>query len=275
MEGKASVKKKTKKKKQREKKVKESPLRRIVRLCIITGLLAAILAFLLLFKISNIIVTGNDRYTDAQIKSFVLEEGDFYNTVFFCLLNKTIETDSIPLLESIEVSYVNRNTISLKANEKLTIGMFQVGEKVCCIDQDGIVIEILDYEGSEELNLPLNHKLCSKVTVGEVIEIEDASVLNTLHAMMSSFVKYDIMPSDIYIEEEESSIYKDEIIKTYTLYFGDIRVLAGEDEYLEEKMRRAAAILDTLSEEGITKGTLHLEVYDEDTENIIFDKDEV
>ena len=47
--------------------------------------------------------------------------------------------------------------------------------------------------------------------------------------------------------------------------------LDKDDEYLEEKMRRLAAILPHL--EGMS-GTLHLETYDENTENIIFDTTE-
>ena len=256
-----------------EKPKKEaSQTQRLVRISIITAVLAFILVFLLLFRISNILVTGNKRYTDEEIKSLVINEDSFNNSLLFCLVNKTIEITDVPLLESIEVTYVNRNTIQLKANEKLTIGMFQVADKVCCIDQDGVVVEILDYAGSEELGLPLIYNLCNEGTVGEKINIEDESVLNTLHAMMSSFERYGIMPNSIYINEEQTiGGNEDDMVKTYTLHFGSVKVLVGQDEYLEEKMRRLAAILPHL--EGMS-GTLHLESYDEDTENIIFDTTE-
>ena len=246
---------------------------RRVKLFAVVGILALVLVFLLLFKVNNIIVTGNSRYTDEEIKSLVINEDSFNNTLLFCLVNKTIQIENVPLLESIEVEYVDRNTIRLKANEKLTIGMFRVADKVCCIDQDGVVIEILDYAGSEELGLPLIYNLCTKGTVGEKIDIEDDSVLNTLHAMMSSFEKYGIMPDSIYINDEPvRGGDEDDTVKTYTLHFGGVQVLAGQDEYLEEKMRRLAAILPHL--EGMS-GTLHLESYDENTENIVFDTQEI
>lgn len=254
-------------KKEKKEKKKLSPLARRIRLFVITGILVVILIFLLMFRLENIVVTGNDRYSDDEIKSLVLNEGSLYNTLFFCMVNKTIEVEDVPLLESIDVIYVDRNTIQLKANEKQTIGMFMVGDQVCCIDQDGRVIEILAYADSGSLNLPLIYNLASAGTVGEIIETDDYTVLNTLHALMNSFEKYGIMPNSINVNTETETA-GDETIKTYTMYFGTIEVLLGPDEYLEEKMRRVAAILPNLT--GMT-GTLHLENYDEDTENIIFD----
>ena len=255
-------------KKNAEKTKKEDKRGRRIKLGVVLAVLVFILVFLLMFKVENIVVTGNDRYTEDEIKSLVINEDSFNNTVLFCLVNKKIETPDVPLLESVEVIYVDRNTIQLKANEKLTIGMFRVGDKVCCIDQDGVVIEILDYTESEQLDLPLIHDLAVKGTVGQKIEADDG-VINTLHALMSSFERYEIMPDDIYIEDElEDEDDEESVIKTYTLGFADIRIKLGADELLEEKMRRAAAILPHLYGKS---GTLHLETYDEDTENIIFD----
>lgn len=240
-------------------------------LIVMVGILAAVLIFLMMFKVNKIIVTGNTRYTDDEIKALVINENSFNNTLLYCLVNHNIKTEDVPLLESIDVSYVDRNTIRLKANEKLTIGMFQSGDKVCCIDQDGIVVEVLDQEESENLNLPLIYNLCDSGEEGEKIELEDYTPLNTLHAFMSAFEKYGIMPNGIYLEDEAAKLDSEETVKTYTLTFGEIKVLAGQDEHLEEKVKRTAAILSQLNSRGITTGTLHLENYDEDTENIIFD----
>ena len=130
----------------------------------------------------------------------------------------------------------------------------------------------MDYADSASLGLPLIYNLCNAGTVGEKIDIDDWSVLNTLHAMMSSFERYEIMPDSIYINDEQAiGGDEDDIVKTSELHFGSVKVLVGQDEYLEEKMRRLAAILPHLN--GMS-GTLHLESYDEETENIIFDTNE-
>ena len=241
---------------------KRSPAARRVRLIIVVAVLVLILLFLLLFRVTDVVVTGNDRYTDAQIKELCINEEGFNNSILFYLFNRRIETDDVPLLDYIDTIYVDRNTIQLRAHEKLTIGMFRVGDKVCCIDQDGVVIEILDYEGSEALNLPLITGLTSRGTVGEQIQIPDYSVLNALQALKSSFDKFDLTPNSIDILKDE------EDRNTYTLHFGTVSVLMGIDDNLEEKMRRVAAIVPQLAGRS---GTLHMESFDESTENIIFD----
>ena len=255
-------------------KAKAGPIKKRILIIAVAGVLAAVLVFLILFRVTNIIVTGNTRYTDDEIKSFVIDENSFNNTVLFCFMNRTVTTDDVPLLESIDVSYVDRNTIMLKANEKLTIGMFQSGDNFCCIDQDGVVVDVVDATESANLNLPVIYNLCDSGEEGKKIELEDDSVLNTLHAFMSAFEKYGIMPNEIHIEDETLKTDSEKTVKTYTLMFGEIKILTGQDEYLEEKMKRLAAILSQLNSRSITSGTLHLETYDEDTENIIFDTTE-
>ena len=60
--------------------------------------------------------------------------------------------------------------------------------------------------------------------------------------------------------------------KRQTLYYGNIRVLLGQDTLLEEKIARVAAILPKLSNEA---GELHLEEFTSGTTQIIFSRDNV
>ena len=249
-------------KKGKQKNAKKSRIGKRIRLIVISAALILVMLFLLLFRITDVIVTGNDRYSDQEIRDLCLNEGSFTNSVLFYLFNRRIETEDVPLLDYIDTIYVDRNTIQLRAHEKLTIGMYRVGDKVCCIDQDGVVIEILDFEGSEALNLPLISGLTSKGTVGQVIEIPDYSVLNALQALKSSFDKFDLTPQSIDIVKDA------EDRNSYVLHFGNVTVQMGIDRYLEEKMRRVAAIVPQLA--GKT-GVLHMENFDESTENIVFD----
>ncbi len=260
--GKAKEKKRPAKKGKKARSKKKSRVVRRVRLAVVLAILVLLILFLLLFRVTNIVVTGNERYSDAQIKELCINEDGYNNSILFYLFNRRIETDDVPLLDYIDTLYVDRSTIQLRAHEKLTIGMYRVGDKVCCIDQDGVVIEILDYEGSENLNLPLITGLTSRGTVGEVIQIPDYSVLNALQALKSSFDKYDLTPQGIDIIKDE------EDRNTYTLHFGDVAVTMGIDDNLEEKMRRVAAIVPQL--EG-RSGVLHMETFNDSTENIIFD----
>ncbi len=254
-------------KKVRKKKQRRNPIRKRIRLIIALVLLALVLLFLVLFKLDDIEVVGNNRFSNEQIKSYCLNEEGYNNTLIYYLIHRKTVTDDVPLLDYVETVYVNRNTIQLVAHEKQAIGMYQVDDQMYCIDQEGMVIEIVSVDDSTSLGLSIINNLCSTAKqVGENIETEDKSVLYALQALKSTFEKYNMTAQSIDIGENSDGN------KTYTMHFGNITIPLGEDKLLEEKMKRVAAILPKLEGKA---GTLHLEYYDEETENIVFNSTEV
>jgi hypothetical protein len=95
---------------------------------------------------------------------------------------------------------------------------------------------------------------------GEKLAVKDDSVFTQILALTKLIDKFDIPPDKVVLDESLNM----------TLYYGDVRINLGSDDYLEEKMTRAAAILPQL---GGMSGELHLENYSSDTQNIIFDSD--
>ena len=59
--------------------------------------------------------------------------------------------------------------------------------------------------------------------------------------------------------------------KDAEIYYGDIRIIVGNEENLSQKIIRLSSILPQLA--GL-KGTLHLENWTEETVDIVFDKEE-
>ncbi len=248
-------------KKAEPKKKKRHRIKRKFKVIFILAIvLAVLLIFIFAFKLDYIVVTGNDRYSDRQIKEMCINEDGFNNTLLFYLFNKKIDTSEVPLLDRIETEYIDNHTIRLKAYEKVTIGMIQTGELYSCIDQDGIVIEVVDADAAMRLSLPVINSLTANGEQGERIEAEE-SVLNTLHALKSCYDKYGITPDSEDILTDEAGVH------TFVLHFGNVNVQLGEDTLLEEKMRRVAAIIPQL--EG-RSGTLLMDDYSEETVNIIF-----
>ena len=96
------------------------------------------------------------------------------------------------------------------------------------------------------------------VAVGEILPVADTSFFNTILALTRMIDRYDIQPDYVEFAEDQSM----------TLYYGNVKIALGTDQELEEKMTRVAAILPKL--DGMA-GTLHLEDYTEETQNIIFD----
>ncbi len=100
-----------------------------------------------------------------------------------------------------------------------------------------------------------------QVTKGDIIELEDDSIFNTILGITRMVEKYGILPEIVYFDEsgEITLVYND----------GTIHCQLGKDTLLEEKITRVAAILPFLSDQT---GILHLEDYSTDTVNIIFKK---
>ena len=100
----------------------------------------------------------------------------------------------------------------------------------------------------------------SHVIEGEKLPIKGSSVLTTAVALATIFQKNDAIPDHI----EFDTSYQ------ITLTYGDIRVMLGKDEYLEDKMTRVSAILPKLSGK---KGILHLENVNDNSKTITFEQD--
>ena len=98
------------------------------------------------------------------------------------------------------------------------------------------------------------------ITLNATITSVDGSVFQTILTLNKLLDKQEIHPEVVDIDEDGGM----------TLYFGNIRVQLGRDSMLEEKIARAAAILPQLS--GMS-GVLHLENFDSNTKNIVFEND--
>lgn len=102
---------------------------------------------------------------------------------------------------------------------------------------------------------------CSEVFLYEKLPLEDESILRLLLNLTQTLEKYGLEPEEIAFDEKEGAI----------VYYGNIRVIVGEEEYLAQKIIRLSQILPKL--DGM-KGTLHLENWTEETTDIVFDKEE-
>lgn len=100
----------------------------------------------------------------------------------------------------------------------------------------------------------------SSVTNGEQLPVENTKVFNTIHGIARMVDKYEIVPDSVEFDENYN----------ITLHYGNVRIQLGQDENLEEKLIRAAAILPSIQS---LSGVLHMEDFTKSTENIIFEKD--
>ena len=110
-------------------------------------------------------------------------------------------------------------------------------------------------------NVPLITGLSfSSVANGEQLPVDNPKVFNTIHGIARMVDKYEIVPDSVEFDADYN----------ITLHYGNVRIQLGQDENLEEKLIRAAAILPSIRSYS---GVLHMEDFTNSTENIIFEKD--
>ena len=91
----------------------------------------------------------------------------------------------------------------------------------------------------------------------EILPVADTGVFYTILGISRMINKYDITPDAVNFDENMQ----------ITLTYGDLTVDLGEDQQIEEKLARVAAILPSI--EG-KSGILHMEDYDGSSQNIVF-----
>jgi hypothetical protein len=294
-------------------KMTKKTRRRIV-LGIIGAAALAFLIFWGMFYITDVEVVGNTRYTETEVEEMALGGFFGRNSFLLSTFRSHIDLEDVPFMESVDVEYLDRNRVRLHVNEKQPVGYVLQDSMEYYFDKDGLVLEAMAAEeedaadsgsalqpdapagtdgeaGADTGNgatvitadpvtpeaqetqqggyrpaltdVPLVRGLVfDHIRVGEEIPVEDPSVFNTIHALTRMIDRYEIQPDYVEVGGQQ----------TLSLQYGGVRIELGSDSLLEEKMTRVAAILPRLS--GMS-GTLHLEDFTEDTQNIIFDTEEV
>ena len=221
-------------------------------------LLAGLVFFFSYFRVTNVEVMGTTRYTDEQVKTMALQGVFTDNSVLAVLLHSRVEVEGVPFVEGFHITRISHNTICVSVKEKKAVGCIPYLDSYVYFDRNGIFIE--SSRTRDELVPFFDGIEVSHVIEGEKLPIKGSTVLTTAVALATIFQKNDAIPDHI----EFDTSYQ------ITLTYGDIQVMLGKDEYLEDKMTRVSAILPKLSDK---KGILHLENVNDNSKTITFEQD--
>lgn len=292
-----------------KKKKRKKRRRRLLRNALIGagGGVLAVLLFAAVFRTKQIEVTGNNRYTEGEIQKLVRQEPLSFNTVLLTFLPWRKDFSQVPFLEKISYELVSASTVRAVVEEKKAVGYVETESGNAYFDGKGIVLEIiaadtedngentpagteeknddgeaaeqtggevLDSEaistakvGTEEFEPDLEE--IPRVTgldqtapeVGKQMEVSDSEIFGELDVLARLVDRFDVWPEQVEISEEQE----------ITLHYeGNIRVLLGDGDYLEEKITKMAKILPEL--DGLS-GELQLQDVDETDKDIVFAKD--
>ena len=130
--------------KKNRKKKKNRKIRILTGVVLGVGLAGAL--FFNVFKIRNIQVAGNTRYTKDEIKEMVADDKWMKNTVLLATFHSKVDMSDIPFMNSVEFTFVSYDTICIQVNEKKVVGYVEYEGQKVYFDKNGIVLECVDEE---------------------------------------------------------------------------------------------------------------------------------
>ena len=221
-------------------------------------LAAGLIFFFAYFKVDEVEVMGSSHYSEKEVRKMVLRGPLASNSVLAPLLYTKRETEDIPFVKGYVVSQVNRNTICISVKEEKPVGCIPYLDSYIYFDRNGIFIES---SKKRDETIPYFDGISVKhVIKDEELPIKGKTVLNTAVALATIFQKNETIPDHIEFDENYQ----------ISLLYGDITVMLGKDEFLEDKMTRSVAILPLIAGK---KGILHLESVTDTVKTITFEEE--
>ncbi len=210
--------------------------------------------YLYSLRITEFAFSGNTlRYSDEELKSLIFTEDIEFNPVYAMFVDK--QDKEIPFIAKYEIDVKWPDKANVTVYGKDIIGYVYYKDFYIYFDKDGIVVELskeqLDgvilMEGLDFGQMVLHQKLPTK-------KEESFSLILSLGKM----IKKNEINADKVVFDSELNM---------TLYVGNIEIVLGKDEFLDEKMTKVKVLLPSLMEYS---GVLNLENYREGNDSFWF-----
>lgn len=227
-------------------------------LCLVIVICVAILIVKEKCTVTQVDITGNEHYTQEEIKQLVMDGPYGNNTIYLYFKYNKKKVDNIPFIERMDVKILSASHIKIEVYEKALAGYVEYLGHYLYFDRDGIVVEssTKQIEGIPFVTgLDFDH-----VVLHEALQVGDSKIFNMILTITQLLTKYNIPTDKIYFDKNQD----------VTLFFGDARVFVGSLKYIDEKINELSLLLPKL--EGY-KGVLHMENYVGEGGNFTFEKD--
>lgn len=219
------------------------------------GIAIVVSAFVLLFYVQKIEITGNEYTEDEVILEMIEKDRLSFNSVYDVVKFRFMDSEIPGSLRSVKVGMKNPWTLKVKVDEREIIGCFADGEERIYFDNEGIVV--LKSEEVKE-QIPCIEGISVKsAKLYKPLELDSKKMLKAVVSAAQQVKGYQLTPDRI--------LYTDSGIE---LYFGEICVMLGTD-VTAEKIAQITPILEKLNGQA---GTLHLEHYGNGSDTITFKK---
>lgn len=269
---------------------KRNRIGKLIGVLAVMLVLAALVVFGL-FRVREVVVTGNSIYTSADIQEAVMQDGLCKNTLYLMWKYKDDSkvAENLPFLSSVEVTMKKPYQVEIRVYEKPEVGYFLNGTDYVYFDRDGLIVEIskklrenIPKITGITISKPVRYEMLpvkgQKTAAAETeaqeketdteeesgdgtaVTEEDAAnqeVFEAVVGITQSLSKNGLVPKEIKFDEQGE----------ITLYFDSMRVKLGGYTDIEEKIAALKSVYEKV--EGM-EGVLHMEDFSSDSQTINF-----
>ncbi len=225
----------------------------------VTAVCLAVLGVLIFiynyYKVVNVSIEGSTRYTDSEIREYVM--GGFLgdNSAVLSLKSKNKKIPEIPFVESIGIEVISHDTVRIRVYERSVAGCVDYLGTYLYFTRNGTVVESsrVKLDGIPEVTgLEFDH-----VILYEPLPVEDPHVFARILNVTQLLQKYELKADKLYFDHQGNMF----------VYFGEIRINMGPEDYSDEKIAHLRRILPSLAGKS---GTLEMTNFTPDTHYITF-----
>lgn len=213
-------------------KFKRHRFRGLKKLIVIAALLVATYFLIFeLFRVNRIVIVGSERYTEEEMKSYLMTERLDSNSLYLWIKYKYREKPNIPFVQDIGIELLDKNTIQVTVYEKLVTGCVKFMGEFMYFDKDGIIVET---SSKKEEKIPqvigLNF---TKIALYEQLEIQKQSLFQTILDLTKLISQYDLSVDEISFDSDYN----------VTLNCGESTVLLGQHDFYDVPLSQLGNIL--------------------------------
>lgn len=213
---------------------------------VIVILLAAIL--LLSVNITEITVTGNERYSDEQMIDILFPDKASRNTALCYLRDRLRGHEQIPFVEDYKLVFTGPGKVEVIVYEKSVVGYVSYMSSYMYFDKDGIIVESAN---SKIAGIPwITGLKFGHIVLYQKLPVESEAIFQEILNLTQILSIYDMKVDKIQYNS----------LGEATLYMDEIEVILGSNESLNGKVAELNDMLPQL--EGLS-GTLYLDTYSE------------
>ena len=242
----------------KEKKNGKRKILPVVCGAVIILLLAGVIA-VFGFRVRAFEVDGNKYYSDNSVTAWINNDELAANSLYILIKYNLTDPDLPDAVERLDISLKNPWTVHVQVKEKQMVGYVDYDGAFLYFDHDGTAFVSRKKEVEGVFRVEGLSFDAGNVVMGKTIPAEDPDIFEKIAEVSRGLDKYELVPDKVSCAGGEMQ-----------LVFGKVRILLGNDNY-DERMAQISPILQKLDERyPDTAGTLHLEKFDGDSENIPF-----